>query len=214
VVFSIIEKRVARGEAAPEPSSSIGLADRTAVIRRRTCVMLIDFFLHLKAAKLPVSTREFLTLLDALKHDVASGSHERLSTSSRAPAWSRDEALYGPLQTWRSARTSMASTRLFDIKANIPGRMAAQARRRWPDRRAEKALIEALGGWDKLMKTLKARAGGAAGDATRADRKWIGTAGTSPFGAYGYNPGRCAVSARRAAANRSAGQGLGRADVP
>ena len=36
--------------------------------------MLVDFFLHLKAARLPVSTREFLTLLDALKHDVVSGS--------------------------------------------------------------------------------------------------------------------------------------------
>ena len=36
-------------------------------------IVLIDFFLHLKAAKLPVSTREFLTLLDALQHEVVSG---------------------------------------------------------------------------------------------------------------------------------------------
>jgi uncharacterized protein with von Willebrand factor type A (vWA) domain len=52
---------------------------------------------------------------------------------------------------------------------------------------AEKAEIEALGGWDKLMETLKKRLDEQQGR-HQGGNKWIGTAGTSPFGAYGYNP--------------------------
>ena len=44
-----------------------------------------------------------------------------------------------------------------------------------------------MGGWEELMETLRKRLG-TSRDAIRAARKWIGTAGTSPFGAYGYNP--------------------------
>ena len=51
----------------------------------------------------------------------------------------------------------------------------------------EKALVEALGGWDKLMETLKKRLEEQQGR-HQGGSKWIGTAGTSPFGAYGYNP--------------------------
>jgi hypothetical protein len=52
---------------------------------------------------------------------------------------------------------------------------------------AEKAEIEALGGWDKLMETLQKRLEEQQGR-HQGGNKWIGTAGTSPFGAYGYNP--------------------------
>ena len=51
----------------------------------------------------------------------------------------------------------------------------------------EKALVEALGGWDKLMEALKKRLEEQKGR-HQGGSKWIGTAGTSPFGAYGYNP--------------------------
>jgi uncharacterized protein with von Willebrand factor type A (vWA) domain len=51
----------------------------------------------------------------------------------------------------------------------------------------EKAQIEALGGWDKLMETLRERLAEQKGR-HQGGNKWIGTAGTSPFGAYGYNP--------------------------
>jgi uncharacterized protein with von Willebrand factor type A (vWA) domain len=51
----------------------------------------------------------------------------------------------------------------------------------------EKALIDALGGWEKLMETLKQRLEEQKGR-HQGGSKWIGTAGTSPFGAYGYNP--------------------------
>jgi uncharacterized protein with von Willebrand factor type A (vWA) domain len=61
--------------------------------------------------------------------------------------------------------------------------------RRWPKStsREEKAEIEALGGFDKLMETLRERLKEQAGR-HQGGNKWIGTAGTSPFGAYGYNP--------------------------
>ncbi|HBT42024.1 MAG TPA: VWA domain-containing protein, partial [Rhodospirillaceae bacterium] len=51
----------------------------------------------------------------------------------------------------------------------------------------ERAQIEALGGWDKLMETLKKRLEEQK-KRHQGGSKWIGTAGTSPFGAYGYNP--------------------------
>ena len=51
----------------------------------------------------------------------------------------------------------------------------------------DKALVKALGGWDKLMETLKKRLEEQRGR-HQGGSKWIGTAGTSPFGAYGYNP--------------------------
>src|SRR6185437_6511380 len=51
----------------------------------------------------------------------------------------------------------------------------------------EKRLVEALGGFDKLMETLKQRLEEQK-ERHQGGSKWIGTAGTSPFGAYGYNP--------------------------
>src|SRR6185295_7855214 len=51
----------------------------------------------------------------------------------------------------------------------------------------EKQMIEAMGGWDKLMETLRQRLEEQKGR-HQGGNKWIGTAGTSPFGAYGYNP--------------------------
>jgi uncharacterized protein len=54
----------------------------------------------------------------------------------------------------------------------------------------EKAQVEALGGWDKLMDTLRERLAEQQGR-HQGGSKWIGTAGTSPFGAYGYNPEGC-----------------------
>ena len=66
--------------------------------------MLIDFFLHLKAAKLPVSTREFLTLLDALKHGVVSNDIDDFYVLART-CMVKDEALYDRFNS-RSAAIS------------------------------------------------------------------------------------------------------------
>jgi uncharacterized protein len=146
--------------------------------------MLIDFFLHLKAAKLPVSTREFLTLLDALEHNVVSNSLDDFYFLART-CLVKDEALYDRFNLAFGAYFHGVES-IFDISAEIPEEWIRKAiEGTLTDE--EKALIKALGGWDKLMETLKARL---AEQRARhqGGSKWIGTAGTSPFGAYGYNP--------------------------
>src|SRR6266542_346834 len=146
--------------------------------------MLIDFFLHLKSARLPVSTREFLTLLEALEARVVSLSLDDFYFLARA-ALVKDEAQFDRFDL-AFASYFKGVEAIFDIRAQIPEEWLRKEFERLltdDDRRA----IEALGGFDKLMQTFKERlaeqrerhAGG---------RKWIGTGGTSPFGAYGYNP--------------------------
>lgn len=146
--------------------------------------MLIDFFLHLKAARLPVSTREFLTLLEALEARVVSLSIDDFYYLARA-SLIKDEAQFDRFDL-AFATYFKGVDAIFDIRAAIPEEWLRKEFERLlsPE---DKAKIEALGGWDKLMETFKKRleeqkarhAGGS---------KWIGTGGTSPFGAYGYNP--------------------------
>jgi uncharacterized protein len=146
--------------------------------------MLIDFFLHLKTAKLPVSTREFLTLLDALKHGVVSNDIDDFYVLART-CLVKDEALYDRFNLAFGSYFKGVDS-IFDIRTEIP---EAWIRKMIEGTLTdeEKALVKALGGWDKLMETLKQRL-----EEQRARHqggsKWIGTAGTSPFGAYGFNP--------------------------
>jgi uncharacterized protein with von Willebrand factor type A (vWA) domain len=143
--------------------------------------MLVDFFLHLKAAKLPVSTREFLTLLDALEHSVVANSLDDFYFLART-CLVKDEALYDRFNLAFGAYFHGVEG-VFDIRAGIPEEWIRKATLT----EEEKALVKALGGWDKLMETLKARLEEQRGR-HQGGAKWIGTAGTSPFGAYGYNP--------------------------
>ena len=145
--------------------------------------MLVDFFFHLKAAKLPVSTGEFLTLLDALEHRVISSNMEDFYFLART-CLVKDEALYDRFNLAFGAYFKGVDS-VFDIRAGIP--------EEWVRKliegsltEDEKAMVEALGGWDRLMETLKQRLAEQR-DRHQGGQKWIGTAGTSPFGAYGYN---------------------------
>ncbi len=146
--------------------------------------MLIGFFLHLKAARLQVSTREFLTLLQALEARVVSLSIDDFYHLARA-ALIKDEAQFDRYDV-AFATYFKGVAAIFDIRTAIPEEWLRKEFERLLSAE-DKAKIEALGGWDKLMETLKKRleeqkarhAGGS---------KWIGTGGTSPFGAYGYNP--------------------------
>jgi uncharacterized protein with von Willebrand factor type A (vWA) domain len=146
--------------------------------------MLIDFFLHLKAAKLPVSTREFLTLLEALQRGVVRNDIDDFYVLARA-CLVKDEALYDRFNLAFGSYFKGVDS-IFDIRAKIPEEwIRKMIEGTLSDE--EKALIKALGGWDKLMETLKQRL-----EEQRARHqggsKWIGTAGTSAFGAYGFNP--------------------------
>jgi uncharacterized protein with von Willebrand factor type A (vWA) domain len=146
--------------------------------------VLIGFFLHLKAAKLPVSTREFLTLLEALEARIVSLSLEDFYHLARA-SLVKDETLYDRYDQAFGGYFRGANA-LFDVRTEIPEDwLRREFQRLLSDE--DKRKVEALGGWDQLMETLRQRlleqkerhAGGS---------KWIGTGGTSPFGAYGYNP--------------------------
>ena len=145
--------------------------------------MLIDFFLHLKARKLPVSTREFLTLLEALRKRVGDNSIDDFYFLSRA-CLVKDESYFD--------RYDRAFGEYFKGVTEIPG-LETELPEEWLRAMAkklltpeEKAKLEALG-WDKLMEELKKRLEEQKGR-HQGGSKWIGTGGTSPFGNSGYHP--------------------------
>src|SRR4030095_9411985 len=161
--------------------------------------MLIGFFLHLKAARLPVSTRDFLTLLEALAARVVSLSIDDFYYLARA-SLIKDEAQFDRFDLAFATYFKRVEA-IFDMRVGI--------REEWLRKEFErllsdedKAKIEALGGWDKLMETLKKRLEEQKGRHA-GGRKWIGTGGTSPFGAYGYNPEGIRIG-QESGGNRSA----------
>ena len=145
--------------------------------------MLIDFFLHLKARKLPVSTKEFLTLLEAVQAGLAGHSMEDFYFLARA-SLVKDESHFD--------RFDQAFGEYFKGIEAIPG-LEVDLPEEWlkammhkhlsPE---EKAKLEKLG-WDKLMEEFKKRLQEQKGR-HQGGSKWVGTGGTSPFGNSGYNP--------------------------
>ncbi|OHC65495.1 MAG: hypothetical protein A2040_13580 [Rhodocyclales bacterium GWA2_65_19] len=145
--------------------------------------MLIDFFLHLKAKKLPVSTREFLTLLEALKEHVAGNSIDDFYFLART-CLVKDETHYDKFDR-AFGEYFKGVTQIPGLDADIPEEWLKMLMKKHLTAE-EKAKLEKLG-WDKLMEEFKKRlaeqkerhAGGS---------KWIGTGGSSPFGHGGYHP--------------------------
>ena len=147
--------------------------------------MLFDFFFTVRKAGVPASVKEFLTLLEALDKGVIYGSVDDFYTLSRMTLV-KDEAYFD--------RFDLAFAQYFKGVQAIPDAIVADIPAEWLRRMAERWLtdeekkkVEALGGWDKIMETLKQRLEEQKGR-HQGGSKWIGTAGTSPFGAYGYNP--------------------------
>jgi uncharacterized protein with von Willebrand factor type A (vWA) domain len=146
--------------------------------------MLIDFFLKLKAHKLPVSIKEYLTLLEAMGKDVIGPSIDEFYYLSRT-ALVKDEANFDKFdrafgEFWQGVET------IPGIETEIPLEwLLKQVELHLTEE--QKKEIEALGGWEKLMETLRQRLEEQKGR-HQGGNKWIGTGGTSPFGAYGYNP--------------------------
>lgn len=150
--------------------------------------MFIPFFLELKAAKVPVSLREYLTLLESLEADLVSYDVEGFYYLARATLVKDERHI---------DRFDQVFSHYFKGVEAVSGEGGvdvAALPEEWLRRLAEKTLteeekklVEALGGFDKLMETLKQRLEEQKGR-HQGGSKWIGTAGTSPFGAYGYNP--------------------------
>ena len=146
--------------------------------------MLVDFFLHLKAYRLPVSTREFLTLLEALDKRVVATSLDDFHTLARA-CLVKDEQLFDRFDLAFGAYFKGVDS-IFDIRAEIPQEWLRREIERHlseEDRRA----VEAQGGLDKLMETFRRRLAEQR-ERHQGGSKWIGTGGTSSYGAHGYNP--------------------------
>ena len=150
--------------------------------------MFLPFFQTLRAEGVPVSVREFLVFLEAMAAGLA---------------------IYDPEAFYHLARTIMvkderhidrfdrAFSRSFaGLEAITPDQVldALDLPRDWLEKLGERHLspeerasVQALGGFDKLMEALRERLAEQK-DRHQGGSKWIGTAGTSPFGAYGYNP--------------------------
>ena len=148
--------------------------------------MLIRFFLMLRASGVPVSITEFLALLEALEARLIGLSADEFYWLART-VLVKDESHYDRFDRVFAAHFKGAEQAIGAL-------LAAEIPADWLRRSLElqlsdeeKAKIQALGGWDALMETLRKRleeqkarhAGGS---------RWIGTGGTSPFGADGYNP--------------------------
>jgi len=146
--------------------------------------MLIEFFLKLKDGGVPVSIREFLTLNEAMAKHVIFGSLDDFYYLART-CLVKDEKFFDRFDRVFGAYFR-GITDIEGIAAMIPEEWLKKlAERILTDE--EKKLVESLGGWDKLMETLKKRLEEQNGR-HQGGSKWIGTGGTSPFGAYGYNP--------------------------
>jgi uncharacterized protein len=147
--------------------------------------MLVRFFFLLRGAGVPVSITELLTLLEALKAGLGDLSAERFYYLART-CLVKDERYYDRYDRAFAAHFKGAEDLFALLQRELPQDwLAKMAEREFTD--AEKAEIEALGGWENLMETLRKRLEEQK-ERHQGGNKWIGTAGTSPFGAYGFNP--------------------------
>ncbi|WP_343082070.1 VWA domain-containing protein [Ostreiculturibacter nitratireducens] len=150
--------------------------------------MFLPFFATLRKTGVPVSLREFLSFLEGLNAGLVTYDVEGFYHLART-AMVKDERHLDRFdrafaESFKGLEEIGAEQVLEAIE--LPGEWLAKLAERHltPEERAE---IEALGGFDKLMETLRKRLEEQKGR-HQGGSKWIGTAGTSPFGAYGYNP--------------------------
>lgn len=147
--------------------------------------MFTKFFHELKSAGVPVSFREYLTLMEAMEADLANRNVEKFYYLSRA-ALIKDERNLDKFDRVFAHVFKGIESVAESVTAEIPEEWLKLLTQKYLTEE-EKKQIEALGGWDTLMETLKKRLeeqkkrheGGS---------KWIGTGGTSPYGSGGYNP--------------------------
>jgi uncharacterized protein len=147
--------------------------------------MLTNFLMELRDAKLPVSMKEHLILLEALKAGVASFRVDDFYYLSRA-TFVKDESLLD--------RFDQVFGKVFNGLESIVETGAVDIPEEWLRKVAELHLteeemekIKSLGSWDEIIETLKKRLEEQKGR-HEGGNKWIGTKGTSPFGNSGYNP--------------------------
>jgi uncharacterized protein len=150
--------------------------------------MFLPFFENLRKSGIPVSLREYLTFLEGMKVGLATYDVEAFYYLARVSMVKDERNIDKFDRAFAASFKGLEDISFQDVMeaVDIPGD--------WLEKMAEKHLsaeekaeIEALGGFEKLMETLKERLKEQEGR-HQGGNKWIGTAGTSPFGAYGYNP--------------------------
>jgi uncharacterized protein len=147
--------------------------------------MFVTFFHELRQAGIPVSLKEYLTLMEAMSADLAETRVDNFYYLSRA-ALVKDERNLDKFDRVFGVVFKGLEMLGETVTATIPAEwLRAVSERVLTDE--EKAQIQTLGGWDKIMSELLKRLH-EQGGRHEGGSKWIGTAGTSPYGAYGYNP--------------------------
>ena len=150
--------------------------------------MFLRFFETLRAAQVPVSLREFLSFLEALKAGLALYDVTGFYYLARSVLVKDERHLDRFDRAFAEAFRGLEAVSLDDMleALDLPDDWLRKMAEKHltPEERAE---IEALGGFDELLETLKERLRDQQGR-HQGGNKWIGTAGTSPFGAHGYNP--------------------------
>jgi len=150
--------------------------------------MFLRFFETLRGAQVPVSMREFLAFLEGMKRGLVTYDVEGFYYLARTAMVKDERHLDRFDRAFAATFEGLEHLSMEDVleAVDIPAD--------WLEKMAEKHLsaeekaeIEALGGFDKLMETLKQRLKEQE-KRHQGGSKWVGTAGTSPFGAYGYNP--------------------------
>ena len=147
--------------------------------------MLLSFFTALRAAKVPVSLREYLTLLDALDRDLADKRVEDFYYLARTALVKDERNLDKFDRVFGQVFKGVVSLGEAVEPQAIPEEWLRKLAEKYLTE-GERAQLQALG-WDKLFETLKQRLAEQK-ERHQGGSKWIGTGGTSPFGAYGYNP--------------------------
>jgi uncharacterized protein len=164
--------------------------------------MLVNFFFELRQSGVPATVTEFLTLLEALSPlGVPSLAAQSLTARSRERvAWFSAQEFYYLARLClvkderHFDRFDRVFAETFEGAEKLFEQLVAQVPAEWLQALGERTLseeekrkIEALGGWDKLLETLRERLREQK-ERHEGGNKWIGTGGTSPFGANGYNP--------------------------
>jgi uncharacterized protein with von Willebrand factor type A (vWA) domain len=153
----------------------------------------------LRAAKVPASLREFLTLLEAMQRRVALFDIDEFYFLARTTLVKDERHLDRFDRVFGHCFNGIETP--ADPQTELPEEWLKKLGERYLTEE-EKQLVESLGGWDKLMETLRQRLAEQKGR-HQGGKKWIGTLGTSPFGAHGYNPEGIRIGPK-SAGNRTA----------
>jgi uncharacterized protein with von Willebrand factor type A (vWA) domain len=147
--------------------------------------VFLRLFNELRQAGVPVSLTEYLLLVESLDRGLAGHSTEEFYFLSRAALVKDERNLDRFDRVFASVFRGVESAG-DDLVAEIPGAWLRKLTEKFLTEE-EKHQIEALGGLDKILEELRKRLEEQKGR-HQGGKKWIGTAGTSPYGAYGYNP--------------------------